>query len=352
MPKVKKRADGYYRKWYKGKQFLGRTLAEAEAKRDAYRYECEHGIEQMKRITLFDYVEQWLPAAKANVTKHTYNHYVHIIELLTDDYGNKLISAITPNDIKNVWKKMIGKSQSYLYKARYLYKEIFRTAIENGYCRTNPVETKAAAPHKGTKGSHRCLTDEEIHLIETVPHRMQCGAMFMLKAGLRRGEMLAISQDKIHDDRIFITEAVKFDGNRPVVGDPKTYSSVRSVPLFAPLKPFINDMGNYAFANIHGEHPSKKSFEQCWKSYMYNLSLKAGHEIRFRPHDLRHTFVTVCRDNGIDIRICMDWCGHASEKMILEIYDHPSRFREANAISIMDGNQNSRKTVTLKTVTA
>ena len=59
MAKLKQRSDGFYRAWYKGKQFLGKTIQEAEGKRNAYKYECEHGIERLKQITLFDFVEQF-----------------------------------------------------------------------------------------------------------------------------------------------------------------------------------------------------------------------------------------------------------------------------------------------------
>ena len=40
--------------------------------------------------------------------------------------------------------------------------------------------------------------------------------------------------------------------------------------------------------------------------------------------------------NGIDIHTVMGWCGHASERMILEIYDHVSEEREQAAISLME----------------
>ena len=336
MPKLTKRSDGYYRAWYKGKQFLGKTAPEAEAKRNAYKYECEHGIEQLKSITLFDFVAQWLPVAKNNVTRHTYNHYTHIFELLTDDCGDKMISSIRPFDIKKAWAKMDGMSQSYINKAHYLYSSMFDSAIEEGYCRVNPVKTKTAKPHKGTKGTHRCLTDEEINLIETTPHRMQTTAMFMLKAGLRRGEVLALTKNDIHDDRIYISKAVHFGNNQGELGKTKTDSSVRSVPLFAPLKPFVDDIVNYAYTTKDGRLATKKSFEQCWKSYLYCLSEKAGHPISFRCHDCRHTFITKARDKGIDIHIVMNWVGHSSERMILQIYDHPSEDREVNAVKMME----------------
>ena len=64
--------------------------------------------------------------------------------------------------------------------------------------------------------------------------------------------------------------------------------------------------------------------------------LQGWQEIRFRPHDLRHTFVTDCRDRGVDIKVCMAWCGHASERMILKIYDHPSKNREDTAIALFE----------------
>ena len=336
MAKLKKRKDGYYRAWFNGKQFLGKTAAEAEAKRDTYRYEYEHDIDHLKSISLFDYIEEWLPVSKANVTKHTYNHYVHIFEILTDLCGEKELSKVTPSDIKKAWKEMLGKSQSYINKARYLYGSMFDSAIEDGYCRSNPVKSRSAVPHKGTKGTHRCLTDEEIHLIETTPHRMQFCAMLMLKAGLRRGEALALTPADIHDDRIHVTKAVNFANNAGSIGRTKNESSVRSVPLFAPLKPFVDDMGNYAYTTKDGHLATKKSFEQCWVSYMHCLSAKAGHPVSFRCHDLRHTFITQARDKGIDIHIVMNWVGHSSEKMILQIYDHPSADRERNAILAME----------------
>ena len=337
MAKLKKRADGYFRAWYKGKQFLGKTIQEAEAKRNAYQYEVEHGIEQIKSISLFDFAEKWLPVAKHNVTKHTYNHYANIIEMLTDECGDKMISAITPHDIKKVWNKFDGKSQSYINKARYLYNGLFSAAIEEGYCRINPCSAKSAKSIKGTSGTHRCLTDEEIKLIETTPHRMQFAAMLMLKEGLRRGEVLALEKSNFHDDKIWITNAVQFTGNKGTVGKTKTESSVREVPIFDSIRPFVEKMDKYVFCTNKGKISTKTSFESCWKSYMNCLSAKAGHDIMFRPHDLRHSFITKARDKNIDLHIVMNWVGHSSEQMILQIYDHPSFNRELNAIKSMNG---------------
>lgn len=375
----KPQSNGLYRYWYKGKQFWGKTDPEAKSKRDAYKYECEHGIEKPDAISVIDLAEQWLPL-KSGIDRRTYNQYVTIMEKMTGVIGDKYVSAVTPSDIKRIWAEYNGLSQSYIDKAKFLYKGFFQYAMDNRFCLSNPMLAESSKPHRGTKGSHRCLTKTEINLVETVPHRVQAAAMVMMKAGLRRSEILALTGKDIHDERIYVTKAVKFVNNRPVIGDTKNESSERSVPLFEQLKTVVNGIENYILPDENGAICSETAFVRAWESYMSALSThlngchkrwyhltkewKQNHpdeyahylelksqgknekaeeyrlsgwiDVEFRPHDLRHTFVTTCRDKGIDIRICMDWCGHGSEKMILEIYDHPSENREQNAISMMN----------------
>ena len=160
--------------------------------------------------------------------------------------------------------------------------------------------------------------------------------MFMLKAGLRRGEVLALEKSDIYDERIHITKAVKFVKNRPVVGKTKNESSMRSVPLFAPLKPVIDGIDVYVLPDVKGGLCSETAFDRAWESYMHVLSMNAGHPILFRPHDLRHTFVSLARDKGIDPKTVMSWCGHSSERMILQIYDHVTEDRAFLSMILTD----------------
>lgn len=371
-------AKQYYRYWYKGKQFYDTDPKEAKRKRDEYKYECEHGIEKPDPVSVADLVETWM-ATKAGIDRRTYNQYCTVMEKLTETVGDKYVSAVSPADIKKVWKLYDGLSQSYISKAKFLYKGFFQYAMDNRHCSSNPMLSESAKPHTGTKGTHRCLTETEQKLVETVPHRVHAAAMIMMKAGLRRSEILALQKKDIHDGRIYVHSAIKFIRNRPVIGRTKNESSARSVPLFASISAITNDIENYILPDEHGSMCSETAFVRAWESYMTELStaynghhkrwhhltkewkqehpdeyahylelkqkdkekaeeyrLRGWTDISFRPHDLRHTFVTDCRDKGIDIRVCMDWCGHGSEKMILEIYDHPSESRENTAIKLMD----------------
>lgn len=57
------------------------------------------------------------------------------------------------------------------------------------------------------------------------------------------------------------------------------------------------------------------------------------------------------RDAGVDIKLAMQWMGHADEKMILRIYDHINQYRTAQAVGNLEkmlgcrqnGRQNRKK---------
>ena len=111
---------------------------------------------------------------------------------------------------------------------------------------------------------------------------------------------------------------------------------MREVPLFASILPFTESIQKYVLPDADGGICSETAFQRAWESYLHTLSMVANHKISFRPHDLRHTFVTVARDKGIDPKTVMLWCGHSSERMILQIYDHITESREQRMIALMD----------------
>ena len=42
------------------------------------------------------------------------------------------------------------------------------------------------------------------------------------------------------------------------------------------------------------------------------------------PYDLRHSFITWCRDYGVELHTVVEWAGHSDSSMILKIYDEVS----------------------------
>jgi len=330
MPRAKKqhlkrRPDGRFRCKYKDREFYGNTEAEALMLRDEYIRQESAGTLLRQRMTVKQYALEWLPIHKAKVSPKCYNDYATQLEKLFPLIGEKELSSVSVDDVAQVWNAFSGLSASTIKRARMLYISLFDTAIENELCRKNPFKSKFAQPPKGPAGSHRPLTDEEVRLIRTVPHRFQLAVLIMLYAGLRRGEVLPLSAPgdvDLKQNLIHVTKAVRFTGNQPEVVSPKTSAGLRDVPIFSALRPFLVGRIGMVAPSASGKMMSDVAFRRAWDSYLLALSRAAGHPVSFRPHDLRHTFCTMLRDAGVEMKQAMIWMGHSDEKMILKIYDH------------------------------
>lgn len=352
MPKAsyKKRADGRIRVKYKNKYFYGKTQTEALAKKDAYIRQEQKGLNMAKiGQTVRDYTAQWLPVYKANVSDKTYADYAKQLTKMVDVIGDSLVAEVTPSMAKRVYAEYVGMSDSTIKRSRMLFIAVFDSAIADGIRHTNPFKEKVAKPHKGTVGTHRIITDEERQLILSTPHRMQPAAMCMLYAGLRRGEAMALDVSKDVDfvnDEITISRSVRFDSNQPIVENhAKTDAGKRTIPIFAQLRPFLKKCsGLIAHKSGSTEMMTQIAFKRGWDSYMHELSKVAGHDINIRPHDLRHSYCTMLRDAGVEMKLAMKWMGHADEKMILKVYDHITEQRVYSAVdaveNLLSGGQN------------
>lgn len=388
MPKAKlaERSDGRFRCRYKGKEFYGKTQSEAFAKRDAYIDMLKQGMsEKADGITVKEYSAKWLPTHRSDVKKQTYNTYAHYIDIVNEIIGDMIIRSVTPSDIRTVYNYYSGKSQSSINKIATLTKSMFESALHDGLSRCNPCD-EVDKP-KGTEGSHRALEPWEDELILKVDHPLRNAVLLMRYAGLRRGEVLALTSKDIDfsSDIIHITKAVSFDGNKPIEGLPKTDAGVRDVPLFKRLKCEIKGICGRAV----GKEMSQMSFKRAWESYINkiethmngcqkrwygrrkidkeknpvkyqriimlekeaskfkkvgkidkankkhdeaeSLRLEGWKSFSIRTHDLRHSYVTMLCDANVEIDLAMEWVGHSDEKMIRQIYDHVSEYRKKKA---------------------
>lgn len=385
--KLKQRADGRYCAIYKGKQFMSYDPDEARRLRDEYKYRCEHGYDELRPVTVKAYCAEWLPLYKeGKVQLNTYNQYSALFDRLISVVGDIHMSSVTPDDAARVWKTFNGQSKSQIRKAAYLYRRLFDSARESGYCRRNPFRSDSVPVPSGTSGSHRALEDWERRLIETTPHRLQLGALLMLYAGLRRGELLALKYNHVSSDQITVHQAVTFAGATPEVKGTKNVSSMRTVPLLDPLRPWffdengkpLHDFG-YIVSCADGSVCTEAAWKRAWESFLFALETKlngvekrwyhrtkewkATHpedwqkyldlrrkkpkdaeefrlmgwrSVNIRPHDLRHSFCEWVISSGVGPKTLMKWMGHTDERMIMKIYDHVMAKREDAAIALLN----------------
>ena len=356
-PTLKKRADGRYRCKYHDQYFYGATVSEAFAARDAYIH-GERTAQAREHLVRY-YAANWLRVHKAHVSGRTYDDYSRYVDTLIAELGDRPVGEVTVSEIKASYAtRYLTASASALHKARMLYISIWDTAVEEGVAKRNPCRSEQARPHKGTAGTHRQLTPEEDALLLQVDHPFKYTVLAMRYAGLRRGEALALDIDRDVDfDRkvIYVREAVQFDENTPTVKTPKTEAGVRVIPLFSILEKALQGRHGLLAPSASGKLMTATAFRRAWNGYKsaFETALNGGREKRWygrkredqgaalppwqpctiRTHDLRHSYCTMLRDAGVDLKLAIEWMGHADERLILRIYDHITEARIRTAIA-------------------
>lgn len=365
MPRqtLKQRADGRYICRCDDRYFLGKTQKEALAARDAYKVAKAAGLKAEARgVTVNTYAERWLPIAKANVSRNTYNEYARMLNVFIGHYDGAPMQTICSTDIAADFSQLQDKSKSYIRKYTQLVTAMFRSAQEDGIIIRSPV-TKSIACPDGSKGTHRALEPWEQDLVRASvgKHDFSVAAMLMLYAGLRRGEMLAFNIDRDVDFErgvLYVREAIVFENNRPVLTDPKTEAGIRTIPLFAPLRAALEGKHGLALPAQDGGYMTKIGLRRKWDSYLLLLEetqnggrsrrwygktiedmqlfaqgreLPPWQEVHLRMHDFRHTFATMLWEADIDLKTAMKWMGHADQTMIIKIYAHLTDRKEEEA---------------------
>lgn len=399
MPRAKKqrltrRKDGRFVLRYDGKWFYSSPWAKDEREcfeqKEAYKKARDAGRLLAGHQTFKEYTGTWLPIHKAGVGDSTYNQYAAILDRVIKKIGHLYLDQITADDITALYASFKGSSASYLAKVKNLTRAIFDSAIAARLTYYNPCRDPSVHSPKGSKGSHRTITEEERNLIHTTPHKFRILAMIMLYSGMRPEEArgLNISEDVDFERKvIYVRRTVTWFQNKPIIGEGKNAFAEREIILLPILEEALTGLEGYLCCDKEGNFITASAYDRAWDSYVTTLEKKLnnfpsgkrwyGHTkahkelaakaaalrkqgkkeeakkydlppwkpVTLRAYDLRHSFCTMCRDAGIEIHVCMKWMGHSSEKMILQIYDHVTDYREKlNAEILMKlklGSQNS-----------
>lgn len=316
-----------------------------------------------ERDTFGAWADRWLALKKGKISNGRYQSYRYRVDKLSD-LSNVPITKINVADIQEIIDQRceIGDALKTLKEYKSVISQIFEYAIINRVLDFNPAKG-VELPNTEETEQRRALTDEEISWI-TAPteHRAHTAAMIMLYAGLRRGEVLALTWNDIDltNRTITVNKAVEMIDRKPVVKPrTKTKAGMRKVRIPSLLSEYLREQREKATSlivcpNSEGQLMSADSWRKLWDSYLKELNFKFGNfdniiiqdsktgRIKqfekpssiFAPvkiplviphitaHWLRHTFVTMMYKSGVDIMTASKQAGHADIKTTMEIYTH------------------------------
>ena len=351
----------------KYKSVYGESQKEANQKADDIRLALRKGINVMPELVTFSqWATRWLSIKKAKVSAGRAVVYVSNVKHLDAAFGDMDIKKIRPADVQDVLIRLAVKNpntgkpmaKATLSGVKSTANQVFQLAIDNRVMDYNPV-TSAVIPAKETPPTRRALTDTEQSWITDTPHRAQLAAMIMMYAGLRRGELIALTWNDMNlkAGTITVNKAVEIKGNSVVLKDwTKTPTSIRTVNIPNKLIDFLKLQPRksiYVCISASGKMHTYSSWRRMWNSYLADLNLKYGDFSPFEkcpvskydpdgvdfvipritPHWLRHTFCTMLYFAGVDILTAKNQMGHKDIQTTLEIYTHLDALHKQKEIS-------------------
>lgn len=351
---IYKRKDGRWEARYilfydeKGKAkyryLYAKTYAEVKNKLFNEQTQTINLVTSKSNTTYSKWLDDWLIYKKVIVKESSYIRYKNTIDNhIRPELGKYPVSKISSELIENfiIKKSQNGKlsggglSNKSLSDVMVIIKETFKFAQSHGEivkCNFNKL------PIRKTTNEMRVLSiSEEQKLISVISNdidRYKLGVLICLYTGIRIGELCALKCENISiADKTLKIEATMqrlqcddfncTSKTKIIITDPKTYNSVRVIPLpdflLEKMMPFITIPNAYLLSGNSIDIVEPRTMQNRFKSY-----LKQGMISDANFHSLRHTFATRCVEVGFDVKTLSEILGHSSVKITLDKYVHSS----------------------------
>jgi len=352
----------FYHEGIRHKKSLGMGISKTVAKeREAkYKQEVREGKHHVKarRIRFEKFAERYLENAKVNKKPKSAKRNEVSINMLMPYFKGKLISSIHPFQVEQYKKarRDEGREPATINRDIACLRNMMNKAVEWSYLQVNPI-SKVKLLSEDNEVMWVLSPEEEARLLEECDKRPQKKKYlwdlveFALYSGMRQSEIFGLKWIDVHlEENYLLATDTKTHENRPVPVNKTLHK------ILEKLK--INSGSGYVFSNHEGERVPQlpKGFNEAReKAGLVRWEDKNGEmvKVRFRFHDLRHTFGSRLGMNGTDLKTIMEIMGHKTAKVAMR-YQHPSPSHKLEAVKSLDKLRGtvSQKTLKLSKITS
>lgn len=331
---MKKRSDGRYVKVMKYKRSDGTEYTKwfyDASESGLFKQISAYEIEQEAGRTFVAVAADWREEHYQNITYNTQRGYDKSYKRAVEHFGKFYIKQITPANVKAYISKFTIQNYSSKTITHHLsvLKLIFTKAVIDGDIPQSPAE-HIKTPSRLKKHKRQPPTPEEVNIIKnSLDKTFGLFAYFILYTGLRKSEALALQYKDIDYEKRLITvdKAWYEKNNKPHIKMPKTEAGKRTVPLLDPIIKMLpkGEPDEYIFG-----FPEGKQYVTLWNKYRQETGIKCG------VHQIRHEYITMLYDAGINDFDAMHIVGHADITTMRNIYTHIRESRHEQITDILN----------------
>lgn len=264
-------------------------------------------------------------------------------------FGDRNMRAIQPGELQDFVDQFTGRSQTKITYICATLNGIFKTACKDKVLYENPFEHVERPLAREAVEKRPLTTDERQRVVSTAsthPHGAYLACLYYL--GARPGEVRGLQWMDFDWERGLVHIQRDIDYKKhgsDKVGTLKNQKSNRFVPIPADLRKILTPLesasSEFLFQGSRsGNCLSKTTAERMWVELMNTCGMvealpegsnayrpsdiRSHYKPIITPHTMRHNYVTMCWEKGIDVYTASKLVGHKSIKTTMDIYTHLS----------------------------
>lgn len=256
-----------------------------------------------KAVLFGDYGREWLKIKEQTTKPSTFKEYERSFRVdLEPAFGCKPLADITRTDLQNYLFGIVGENKHRkAEKLALMLNCIFDMAAED-YDIPSPMK-KVVLPAYQAKKGEALTKDEEARLVNYCKsHKNVEGSdalLVLLYFGLRKSELKSIE--------IINNQWLQCETSKERLGQNVVFRKIPFTPQARKILPYID-------------------FERAKNTNLNTISTRMKRLLpNHHPHELRHTFISRCKEAGVLSEVVSIWAGHSLSGTITStVYTHYS----------------------------